>query len=523
MVAAAACLGLLAVAGPPIDLQDRWGRSLLDRGVELVDWDGPIANPAMTVTVRATERLQAPARVTIRCEKPLVEFELYSTFGPEGSEKVVFLQDGRSAVSFRLRLVPYASQASGSLELTVDDANEHRYTVKVPWRSVAVPPPPDPMPAPPALNVVASFDQDATGFLADPRVRDVVRQALWSWTHYLADPGFDEVPAGSQSSWVFEPDSFDRGWWQPIAEAYRGFHLFVQGIHSPLRRSGGAASSHPSEQTIRGRPVGFRRSGTVILETGGNYNELGWQVLDWDVDAWRASNQSAASHDLYSICRHEVGHALGFHRVHPAYARLAREGRFRGPRVRKYVGYAPAADPTEHFVGTVDPSSGSGVFGNEYGGLFPRKRWYVTKLDLLAMADLGYGLQNRDAFWSLGCGDVRFRPAERVQTARAWGGVPPYRFRSEGAWPSGLSIDDQTGAIRWDGSASSSGSFAYSVEDQLGAKARGRVTVPKGVSALSPRPLRAQSRTRIRRSSAWERSRDQRASRVSGRVRPGGA
>lgn len=518
-----ACLGFLVVANPPIDVQDRWGRSLLETGVELVDWDGPIANPAPTVTVRATERLQAPARVTIRCEKPTVEFELYSTIGPEGSEKVVFLPDHRSSVSFRMRLLPYASPASGSLKLTVEDANEHRYNLEVPVRSVAVPQPPGPRAAPPPLTIVAAFDQDATGFVAEPRVREVVRQAIWSWTHYLADPGFDEVPAGSQSSFLYAADSFDRGRWQPIAEAYRGFHLFVQGIRSPLRRSGGAASSHPAEQTVRGRPVGLRRSGTVILEAAGNYNELGWQLLGWDEDAWRASNQSAVAHDLYSICRHEIGHALGFHRVHPAYARLVTEGRFSGPRVRRYLGSAPLADPTEHFVGTVDPSSGSGVFGNEYGGLFPRKRWYVTKLDLLAMADLGYALQDRDAFWPLGCGDVRFGPGDRGLKARAWGGVPPYRFRSVGAWPAGLTIDERSGAVQIDGSAMADGVFAYSVEDQLGSRVRGKITLSGKASTSSLRSRSAQSRTRTRRSSSWERSPDPRASTESARVPPAGA
>lgn len=482
------CLGCLAVAGPPIDLQDRWGRSLLEQGVELVDWDGPVANPAPTLTLRATERLQPPARVTVRCDKPIVEFELYSSIGPEGSEKTLFLQDNRSAVSFRLRLVPSASRASGSLHLTVEDANEHRYVLKVPWRSVAVPPPPGPRSAPSPLNVVADFEQDATGFLADPKVRGVVRQALWSWTHYLADPGFDEVPALSQSSFVYDSDTFDRGRWQPIGQAFRGVHLFVQGIRSPLLRSGGAASSHPREQTVRGRPVGLRPSGTVILETRGNYNELGWQVLEWDVDDWRASNQSTVAHDLYSICRHEMGHALGFHRVHPAYARLAVGGRFGGRRVREYLGLAPAADSTEHFVGTVDPSSGSGAFGNEYGGVFPRKRWHVTKLDLLAMADLGYGLQDRDPFWALGCSDLRLEASHRGQTVQAWGGVPPYRFRAEGIWPTGLTIDEQSGAVRWDGSPGAGGIFRYSVEDQLGSRARGRISLPKGASAVASPP-----------------------------------
>ncbi|MEJ5169670.1 MAG: hypothetical protein WHU10_01655 [Fimbriimonadales bacterium] len=371
--------------------------------------------------------------------------------------------------------------------MTVEDANEHVYSLRVPVRAVAVPKPPTPRPAVKPLTIVADFGQDATGFLADPAVREIVGQALWSWTHYLGDPGFDEVPPGTQLSWIYERDSFDRGRWQAIEQPYRGFHLFFQGIRSPLRRSGGAASTHPTLQSIAGKPSGLRRSGTVILETIGNYNELGWRFLRWDQEPWLASNQSSVPHDLYSICRHEIGHALGFHRVHPIYARLASTGRFQGDRVRRYLGFAPAADPVEHFAGTVDPSSGSGAFGNEYGGSFPRKRWYVTKLDLLAMADLGYELQDRDAFWPLGCGEVRLRRGEREVSAPAWGGVPPYRFQAVGAWPRGLEIDDQTGTVRWDGEVSPVSNLTYSVEDQLGAKARGRIILPRKPGSLSAR------------------------------------
>ena len=40
-----------------------------------------------------------------------------------------------------------------------------------------------------------------------------------------------------------------------------------------------------------------------------------------------------------------------------------------------------------------DRLSGRGIFGNEYGGWVPARRWLLTKLDLLLMQAVGYPLR----------------------------------------------------------------------------------------------------------------------------------
>ena len=45
---------------------------------------------------------------------------------------------------------------------------------------------------------------------------------------------------------------------------------------------------------------------------------------------------------------------------------------------------------------SVDPASGFGAFGNECNGLMPPRRWIITRLDLLALAVIGYPLRAPD-------------------------------------------------------------------------------------------------------------------------------
>lgn len=40
-----------------------------------------------------------------------------------------------------------------------------------------------------------------------------------------------------------------------------------------------------------------------------------------------------------------------------------------------------------------DALSGFGAFGNEYHGLMPARRWIITRVDLLALEQVGYKLR----------------------------------------------------------------------------------------------------------------------------------
>ena len=84
-------------------------------------------------------------------------------------------------------------------------------------------------------------------------------------------------------------------------------------------------------QSRRGESLPLRRSGGVEVEIIGNYNTLGWMVSLDPREWWKASNLSGVKNDLYSIVRHEMGHALRFNPAHPGFARRLAGGKLASP------------------------------------------------------------------------------------------------------------------------------------------------------------------------------------------------
>jgi len=215
------------------------------------------------------------------------------------------------------------------------------------------------------------------------------------------------------------------------------------------------------------------RSGTASIETRGNYNDLGWHfgLEDEDLDWQHTGNRRHEPADFYSVVRHEMTHALVFHAPHVAYQqRKGDDGRFHEPIVARYLGgEAPRVDRLDHFPATVDPVSLFGVFGNEYGSMMPKRRWLLTKFDLLAISAAGYPLRDVTALAPLevsypGLADLEIVVDAPVEVEPVVsGGIPPLRFvLRSGRWPRGVAIDSFTGRIS--GTPTETGRFDAVIE-----------------------------------------------------------
>src|SRR5262249_16684786 len=149
---------------------------------------------------------------------------------------------------------------------------------------------------------------------------------------------------------------------------------------------------------------------------------------DWLV----SGNLGSEAVDFYSVAHHEIGHALIFNAAHPGFNTAKTAGVFTSAAVTNYFGGAVPIDSSEHLGSSIDPESGQGAFGNEYYGSIPRKRWIITKLDLLCAQEVGYTLRSNAAFMPLAF-PSNFPPPAMVGVPYGWsliatGGIPVYAW-----------------------------------------------------------------------------------------------
>lgn len=443
----------MAQSRPPVALHDVFGRDLTKPGVTLVDWEGRIANPAIRLRLVPSEKLYLPARVRLTANHPRMMFNLWSEVSATGPSKILYLDQKSKPVPFLLSIFPDTDGIDDEaiLRLEITDANESTSVIEIPVRVLDQDQPDRAIDFP----IVTDFSQDQSGFFANPKAKELAETAAKDWAYFLETPVYDPVPAGAEKSFIFEPDGFERGHAVTNAQSYTGFLLYFVGVAGPEKRSGAIASDIGTPQTIKGRKTGLRRSGTVAMETTGNYNAKGWQFLAPDEAWWEAGNMSTMVADFFSIIHHEMGHSLVNHRVHPAYNAKIKDGRFIDPTLRRYSGNEedPKILDVEHFFESVDSVSRVGAFGNEYGGDMPRKRWLITKFDLLVMQSIGYRLRDTTPFARLNfdvpTAPVRLAVGEAVDLDLSpSGGIPTYHVKVfDGKLPDGLTLEPWSGRI----------------------------------------------------------------------------
>ena len=363
---------------------DARGRLLNARGVHLTDWDGFLANPSVTLTLRPPPDIHFPATATVTGDHPRLYFDLPSSVGVSGPQKIVRFETAESAVPVRLAIFPDRDGVDERHTLTLTLLGDDRRVEVVP---IVVHDQDTNKPL--VSRILVDFGHDTTGFFQDADARAVVERVADDWSYFLGDMRPDAVPAGDETTLIWRDDGFVSASAVQNASAYTGFLLYVYGVHGVEVRSGGEGAFDGKLQTSGGATQAVRRSGGLEVETKGNFNTLGWSVDADPEHWWKTGNRRREPNDLYSIVHHEMGHAHGFNPAYPLFA-TARETGLRSPALAAYHGGPLRIDVHDHFDKTVDPDSGFGAFGNEYHGVMPARRWLITRLDLLALEAVGY-------------------------------------------------------------------------------------------------------------------------------------
>ena len=495
IIVALIIVGLLGVTVPDIEVRsvsaerflvlDKFGR--LAEEVVVVDWEGYIANPAMAYSILPPDDAAYPLTVTLRADHPRLHFDVPSTVGENGPEKILrFINPAPQTFYVAIWHDDDSSDELYALTLDISEANGTSGQIELPIMVIDQ----DQL-RPPDFQLAFQFIDQGQGFFdesEDGNLRkSIAREAAQSWAYFLADMDFDEVPARDEQFFVWDADGFyETGQMFVNEQAFTGFLFVFSTKDTPVPpytvnelRSGAQALGHGWQtrdgQTIR-NAVGdslFKRSATVEFEVKGNYNDLGWILNLNDDDWWRYLPTYNDPTDLFSVALHEAAHGLAFDHRHYAGLRDAPVGGVTSPQILEYYGEPVVSDEVTHFSTIIDPASRRGVFGNDFHhrpGYMPQYRWVITKLDLLLLQAAGYELRETSAFIPLQV------PAEELviegivgQPLRfkiaATGGIPPYNFVDKECrllLPGGLMLNSWSGVIS--GTPQEAGIFEVTVE-----------------------------------------------------------
>jgi hypothetical protein len=443
-------------------VEDIFGRALNQRGLTLVDRDGYMANPLIKFFVLPPTNAVFPGSATLTANGVRLYFESPGTVTTGGPSKTVSLANAAARQPVRLAIFPDRDSLDEDYILTIvfTGANSVKQTNTVPIHVID-----QDLPRTNDLAAIVNFDRDITSFFTNATRRALVKQAADDWFYFFAGMNLDLVGIGTESTYIWS-NNFNGGYSFNNTNSYRGYQLYAYGTTNTAHRSGGEGSYSGSVQRSNGVALTIKRSGGFEAEISGNYNTLGWLLLTNDNDWLVTGNLGGETNDFYSIAHHEIGHALMFNPAHPGFNTAKSAGAFRSAAVTNYYGGLVPIDAFDHLNGAIDPESGQGVYGYEYYGSIPRKRWLITKLDLLCAQEVGYALRNSSAFAALTLGTQSVTTATATLpftfNFNATGGIPFYDWSVvSGALPPGVMLDPFTGTLS--GTPATNGTFNFSV------------------------------------------------------------
>jgi hypothetical protein len=444
-------------------VQDIFGRSLNEQGITLVDWDGYMANPLIKFYLLPPTNAVLPGSVTLTANGARLYFGIPSSVSTSGPSTTLSLISSTTAVSANLSIFPAHNSPDGNyiLTITFTGANNAKQTNTLPIQVID-----EDTHHTNAFVVTVNFDRDITGFYTNTTARLLITEEANDWTYYFTSMNLDPVPVGKEKTFIWS-NNFAGGFYFTNTNSYTGFQLYTYGTTNAAIRSGGGGSSAGHVQTSGGLPLTMKRSGGFEANIIGNFNTLGWLFLTNDNDWLASGNLGSQTNDFFSIAHHETGHALIFNTAHPGYAVALTNGAFTSAAVTNYYGGPVPIDASDdHLTGVIDPESGQGAFGYEYYGNIPRKRWTMTKLDLLCAQEVGYILQPTSAFAPFVFATNALLEANTTVpftfAFSATGGIPIYDWDiTAGVLPPGLELDSFNGTLT--GTPTTNGLFNFTV------------------------------------------------------------
>ncbi|WP_339272472.1 LamG-like jellyroll fold domain-containing protein [Paenibacillus sp. FSL W8-0426] len=452
--------------GEEAKIIDIFGRTLNDYGVELVDWQGYIANPYVKLNVVPPEDAAYPLTIDIKAKgTSRLMMDRPSTLSATGAAKTLTFQNAGESKPFLLEIHPDRIGGNGeiehyTLELAVTDANgavrKQTTPIRV-WDQDDA--------REPSLPLKFDYRYDTIQpYFSDPAIREASEQAIKDWFYFFDMEPFDTVPANSEVTRL-PKDNFDGHDSVTNDEPYNGMWIYLRGLNGPYSTGGASDNGKYHKRNGVTVPDRIHRSLLTILD----FYDTATPFTSLDDEQWYLTEMSDTSTDVYGLIMHEFGHALAFSHSWRGMAAYKRSGGT-ADNIVAYQGVPVPLDDTYHIPG--EPQYWDRISGQNGGRthLFHNKRWMLTKLTLLIAEQAGWKLnRSLTPFLSPSIKNVPVPNAKTGQQyelkLQAEGGVPFYDWNiTGGSLPEGLTLDRFTGTIAGKVSGKAKGSYTFTVQ-----------------------------------------------------------
>jgi len=257
-----ACGALFFAAVAQTGVQDIFGRSLNQRGITLVDWDGYLANPLIKFYVVAPTNGVLPGSATLTANGARLYFDIPGNVSASGPSKTVSIASAAVGVTVRLSVFPDRDGLDEDYALTIvfTGANNERQTNTVPIHVID-----QDIQRTNDFVVTANFDRDSSGFFSNADRRALVRQAADDWSYFFSGMNLDPVPTGTETTYIWY-NNFNGGYYFNNTNNYTGYLLYAYGTTNSAHRLGGEGSYSGGVQKSAGSPLSMKRSGGFEAE-----------------------------------------------------------------------------------------------------------------------------------------------------------------------------------------------------------------------------------------------------------------
>ncbi|WP_217362266.1 CBM35 domain-containing protein [Cohnella herbarum] len=478
------------------EVVDNFGRTINDYGIDLLDWQGYLANPHVKLTVKPPSNAVFPVTITLNAQgTSRLMMDSPSTLSATGATKVLTFANSSEQKPFYLEIHPDRVGGPNEIEnytlsLNVAQNNGTQNAQTIPIRVLD-----QDDNAAPTMPLLFDYRFDTIkNYFSDPAIKAAAEQAVKDWFYFFDMASFDTVPVNAESITI--PGD---NWLNPITvtnnAAYNGMWIVFRGLNDPYSTGWPAANGNYHKRAGVQVPGPIHRSLGTILDFYPNFtpftslNDEEWYLTQMPGSSCVSNCQT----DVLGLIMHEFGHAVAFH---SDWAGMAAYKNSNGndPEVVAYMGHTVPLDSSYHIPDT-DPANFDRLSGMGSGrnNLFHPKRWMHTKLSLLIAENAGWKLnKNLTPFLapsivtaSLPAGVPGQAYSQKLAVK---GGIPYYDWTiTSGTLPAGLSLDRFTGTIS--GTVSSSqpqSSYSFTVQlkdyDALSAPVTKSFTISTGGS-----------------------------------------